>query len=181
MTFPTINGNLCIETSSITRKINVTPTIDTVPPSFINLKDSDLILCPQDPAGAIWNDSLAMVLLQEKASYCLPEFSSQMDIPPSRFDDNVTPSVNLVQHWGIYSMLPPFEPVRDQSGTLLDNRAGPISLHTEPICLEVPGGGSPSLQIIFWLEDQAGNLTPETLRHKIRVSIAERPKIISGY
>ncbi|MCL6103284.1 MAG: immunoglobulin domain-containing protein [Bacteroidetes bacterium] len=181
VTFPTINGGQCVETSTITRKINVTPVEDHEPPVFRNLNNGSITFCPVDLEKADWDEARADILPVRVNHYQLSKYSKLFDLTTDHFSDNVTPSALLILHWGIYSTLPPFDPVLDEAGTPLDNRTGQISQHPENIDFDGGPSGSQTCQIIFWLEDGAGNLTPDSLRYKIGVIIPQRPEIISDF
>jgi hypothetical protein len=179
VTYPTINGNLCTETSSITRTVHVIP--DTEPPTFVNLNNQNRTLCPEDLAVAEWGDSLSDILPIRTNFYRLHHNSTSFDLSPIQFSDNLSQPAELILHWGIYSSTAPFAPIADESGTLLDNRIGQISLHPSNIRFETSVAGSQTCQIIFWLEDRAGNLTPSADRHVITVTIPPRPEIICSF
>lgn len=181
VTFPTMNGNQCIETSTITRKVFVIPVVDNEPPIFLNLTNEYKTLCPEDLVQADWSESLDDILPARIKYYRLHRYSTLFDLPTIQFSDNVTPSTDLILHWGIYSITSPFNPIRDEAGTLLDDRVGQISLHPENIDFEHLVSGDQTYQIVFWLEDGAGNLTPVDNRHKIDVTIPLRPEIISDF
>ena len=181
VTFPTVNGNQCVETSTIIRKINVAPVEDHEPPVFQNLNNGSITLCPVDLEKADWDELLSDIVPARVKYYQLHKYSTLFDLPADHFSDNITPSALLVLHWGIYSSGPPFIPILDEAGTPLDNRVGQISLHPENIDFEGSSSGSQTYQIIFWLEDGAGNVTPPDLRHKIEVTIPQRPEIISDF
>ena len=181
VTFPTINGNQCVETSTITRKIKVTPVEDHDPPVFLNLNNGNVTFCPVDLEKADWDEARADILPVRVNHYQLSKYSKLFDLTTDHFSDNVTPSALLILHWGIYSTLPPFDPVLDEAGTPLDNQTGQISQHPENIDFDGGPSGGRTCQIIFWLGDGAGNLTPDSLRYKIGVIIPQRPEIISDF
>lgn len=181
VTFPTINGNYCIETSTITRKINVLPVIDTSPPLFLNLPNDTLILCPPTIELADWSESLSDIFPARKTFYRFLTKSTLFNLAVGSFDDNLTPTADLVLHWGIYPADNPSTPIMDEAGTFLDDKIGQISLHPENFTLIQQVTENHCCQIIYWLEDGAGNLTPESLRHKTIIKISERPDIISNF
>ena len=181
VTFPTMNGDQCTETSSISRTIHVKPVVDVTPPYFINLNDSIVTCCPDDLEQATWNELLADILPERIKYYRLHKFSPQFDLSVTHFFDNVTPQADLVMHWGIFRVDAPFGAVTDRAGNVLSDTKGQISLHPEDIDLESYQSGSRSYQLIFWLEDRAGNLTPENLRHRITITIPLRPGIASQF
>lgn len=179
VTYPTINGNQCTETSSITRTVHVIP--DTEPPTFIDLNNQNRTLCLQDLAMAEWADSLSDIIPARTNFYPLQQNSTAFDLSPLQFSDNISRPAELILHWGIYSATAPFAPIADETGTLLDNRTGQISLHPSNILLEASVAGSQTCQIIFWLEDLAGNLTPSANRHMITITVPPRPEIICSF
>jgi hypothetical protein len=181
VTFPTMNGNRCTETSAISKKVNVTPVQDNESPVFIDLINEDRILCQRDLEQVGWNDSLKDILTMAVNYYQLPEYSTIFNLPLHHFSDNMTPVDKLILHWGIYTNGNPESPISDEAGTILDNRIGQISLHPEKIDVLLQPTGSLPDQIIFWLEDMSGNLTPDSLRHKIKLIVAPRPEIISNF
>lgn len=181
VTFPTINGNQCIETSTITRKIIVLPVIDIVPPFFPNLFTETKILCPQEIEQADWNDQLSGVYPERVTFYRIQKNSQQFDQSSVNFSDNITPSSDLILHWGIYSTGDLTIPIPDNAGTILENRIGQISIHPENIDLLQLQPEDPCCQIIYWLEDGAGNLTPDSLRLRIFIRISQPPDLIRNF
>jgi hypothetical protein len=179
--FPTIDGNQCIETSAITRRINVIASIDTVPPEFINLNDEYRTFCEADPEMADWNETGNEIHLVRREFDQLHAHSPLFDLSTIHFSDNITPSAELKLHWGIFSSTIPFAPISDESGTELIDMHGQISLHPENINVDGKIPGNLIYQIIYWLEDAAGNLTPQELRHKIVVTFQSPPEILSEF
>ncbi|MCK9412199.1 MAG: hypothetical protein M0Q53_07855 [Prolixibacteraceae bacterium] len=181
VSFPTINGNQCTETSTISRRIYVTPVRDTIPPCFINLVPQNVTLCQKDLELAVWNDSLADIV-PHRIDYCrFPCQSPVFELSSEHFSDNLTPNANLVLHWGIFAMTDPQTPLLDDAGTRLEDIVGPIALHHENIDIGYNPKGEASCQVIYWLEDESGNLTPEPQRYKMYVTIARRPEIVSDF
>ena len=181
VSFPTINGNQCAETSTITRRIYVTPVVDTIPPCFINLVTQNVTLCQKDLEQAVWNDSLSDIV-PDRIDYC--RFLGQsplFDLSSAHFSDNLSPNATLILHWGIFSVADPLAPLLDVAGTSLDDMVGPIALHHENIDIGYNPSGEASCRIIYWLEDEAGNLTPQPLRHQIYVMVSRRPEIVSDF
>ena len=181
VTFPTINGDFCTETSAITRRIYVTAVPDTEPPIFINLDKATKQLCPDDLIQAGWNDSIAAILPADNNSCLFLKSDTLFDLSPLNFSDNITSSENLIIHWGLFSDDTMLLPVSDEDGMLLDDRIGQISAHPENINFKALTASYQIWQIIFWLEDAAGNLTPISLRHKITVTLHHRPEIVSSF
>lgn len=181
VTFPTINGNQCTETSTITRRINVIPLPDTEPPNFVNLSAAIKTLCPDDLIQAGWNNTIGAIPPDEKITCLFHKSDTLLDLLPSNFSDNITPSASLVLHWGIFSDDNFLLPLTDVAGTLLDDRKGQISKHPENIVFEALLDSNQSWQVIFWLEDAAGNLTSVSLRHEITIKILRRPEIVSNF
>lgn len=181
VTFPTIDGNQCTETSSIVRRINVIASIDTVPPEFINLNDEFRTFCEADPEMADWNETLNEIQLVRREFYQLHKYSALFDLSTIHFNDNITPAAELKLHWGIFSTNTLFAPISDESGTELIDMQGQISLHPENINVDGQISGNLIYQIIYWLEDAAGNLTPQELRHKIVVTFQSPPEILSEF
>lgn len=181
VTFPTINGNQCTETSSISRKINVSPVIDSDPPTFQNLDSGLLNFCPEDLVQANWNDSISNILPSEKSVYRFHKGDTVFDLSVKNFADNITPQEDLILHWGIFESGNQLTAIRDTSGSTLTNMTGQISMHPQNIDFENSTGSNQVFQVIFWLEDAAGNLTPENSRHKIVVEILPRPVILNNF
>ena len=181
VTFPTMNGDQCTETSSLTRTIHVKPIPDVTPPLFVNLNDTAETCCPEGLEQAEWNELLADILPERTKYYRLHKFSPQFDLSTSHFFDNVTPPADLILHWGIFRADAPFDAVTDRAGNVLSDTKGQISLHPEDIDLESYQSGSRNYLLIFWLEDRAGNLTPDVLRHRITLTIPLRPGIASQF
>ena len=179
--FPTLNGNQCTETSSISRKISVSPVVDTEPPTFINPDAGLFHFCPDDLELANWNESISNILPSEKSVYHFQKNNTAFDLPVTNFTDNITPSEDLILHWEIFESDNQLTAVKDNSGILLNDIIGQISLHTQNIDFENSTDSNRIFQIIFWLEDAAGNLTPETSRYKIVVEILPRPVILSNF
>ncbi|MCX6220400.1 MAG: immunoglobulin domain-containing protein [Bacteroidia bacterium] len=181
VSFPTINGNQCTETSTLTRRIYVTPVTDTIPPCFINLDTQNVTLCQKDLEQAEWNDSLSDII-PNRIDYCrFPGQSPLFDLSPTHFSDNLTPNATLILHWGIFAVADPLTPLLDEAGTRLEDMIGPIALHNENIDIGQNPAGEASCRIIYWLEDEAGNLTPQPLRHQIYVIVSRRPEIVSDF
>jgi len=181
VSFPTINGNQCTETSTITRRIYVTPVADTIPPCFLNLVTQNVTLCQKDLEQAEWNDSLSDIL-PSRIDYCrFPGQSPLFDLSSAHFSDNLTPNATLILHWGIFAIADPLSPMLDEAGTRLEDMIGPIALHNENIDIGYNPTGEASCRIIYWLEDEAGNLTPQPLRHQIHVIVTRRPEIVSDF
>jgi len=181
VTFPTISGNQCIETSTITRRINVKPAVDNQPPVFLLLQNEQLSLCPADLALANWNDAIGDISPTRIDSYQLQGHSTQFNIPIDHFSDNVTQSSDLILHWGIFKVGNPMVVWKDEAGNLLNDSQGQISLHPENIDFPSPESGTQNYRITFWLEDNAGNLTPEDLRHQIELVVLHRPEISRNF
>ena len=181
VSFPTVMENQCSETSSITRTIHVKQVADTVPPNFVGLTNRNLTLCPEDIEQAAWDESSGDILPPRTNFYRLQKYSSLFDLSETNFHDNVTSPSKLILHWGIWSAVTPFNPVADEDGTILDDMTGQVSLHTAGIYFGSSGNNAKTCRIIFWLEDEAGNLTPEQLRHQIEVSTSLRPQIVSKF
>lgn len=181
VSFPTINGNQCTETSTITRRIYVTPVTDSIPPYFLNLVTQNVTLCQKDLEQAAWNDSLSDILPQ-RIDYCrFPGQSPVFDLSSAHFSDNLTPNATLILHWGIFAIADPLTPMLDEAGTRLEDMVGPIALHNENIDIGYNPTGEASCRIIYWLEDEAGNLTPQSFRHQIHVMVSRRPEIVSDF
>ena len=72
-------------------------------------------------------------------------------------------------------------PLLDEAGTRLEDMVGPIALHNENIDIGYNPTGEASCRIIYWLEDEAGNLTPQPLRHQIHVMVSRRPEIVIDF
>jgi len=181
VTFPTINGNLCVETSSVSRKVIVLPVIDIAPPTFSNLSNETRTLCPMAISQADWSEQLSDIFPERVVSARLQKNSTQFNLFNTCFSDNITPSADLILHWGIYTLGNVSTPILDVSGTILDDRIGQISLHSESIDLVQELPENPCSQIIYWLEDGAGNLTPDSLRHRINILISQPPNLISNF
>jgi len=181
VTFPTINVNLCNETSIITRRIFVAAVRDNEPPIFVNLDNDLKQLCPDDLVQAGWNDSIESILPEEKNSCLFHKSGTLFDLSPVNFSDNITPSESLVLHWGIFSDDTLLLPLTDAAGMQLDDKTGQISSYPENINFDGKTSLNQSWQVIFWLEDAAGNLTPDSLRHKITVRLIHRPEIVSSF
>lgn len=181
VTFPTKNNSQCTETSQIIRTIRVNPVIDTDPPLFVNLSDNSKILCPDDRETAEWSEMQRDIMPERALFHRLHKFNTQFDLSFTNFCDNITPDSDLILHWGIFSATSPYEPIPDEVSITLENMAGQISLHPENIDLESQPEGGGTYRIIFWLEDGAGNLTPDMLRYKITLTVSSRPEIVSKF
>jgi len=181
VSFPTINGNQCTETSTITRRIYVTPVADTIPPCFVNLVSQNITLCQKDLEQAAWNDSISDIF-PHRLDYCrLPNQSPVFDILYDHFSDNLTPNAKLKLHWGIFTLANPRMPLQDDAGASLADMIGPIALHSEFIEIVYNPTGEASCQVIYWLEDETGNLTPEPQRYGLNVTVTKRPEIVSDF
>lgn len=181
VTFPTINGNFCTETSTITRRIFVIALPDTEPPIFIDLENIDKKFCPDDLIQAAWNDSVPG-LEKDRNIFCLLHKSTTLfDLSLTNFSDNITPSASLILHWGVFYDDILHLTAADEGGALLDDRIGQISGHPENIKFEDKTSPNQLWKLIFWLEDAAGNLTPISQRHIITIGILRRPEIVSNF
>ncbi|MCK9639660.1 MAG: hypothetical protein M0R39_07080 [Prolixibacteraceae bacterium] len=181
VSFPTINGNQCTETSTITRRVYVTPVADTIPPCFVNLASQNITLCQKDLEQAAWNDSISDIF-PHRLDYCrLPNQSPVFDISYDHISDNLTPNGKLKLHWGIFTLANPRIPLLDEAGASLADMVGPIAIHSEFIEIVNNPTGEASCQVIYWLEDEAGNLTPEPQRYRLYVTVTKRPEIVSDF
>jgi len=181
VSFPTVNGSQCAETSTITRRIYVTPVVDTIPPCFINLVTQNVTLCQKDLEQAEWNDSLSDIL-PHRIDYCrFPCQSPLFDLSSAHFSDNLSPNAILILHWGIFALSDPLTALLDVAGTRLEDMVGPIALYNELIDIGYNPTGEAACRIIYWLEDETGNLTPQPLRHQINVMVSKRPEIVSDF
>lgn len=178
--FPTIDGNFCTETSSISRKITVITIRDTIPPVFINLPDISRQYCPDNLMQTEWADSLAAVP-ESEISFHFRKTGKFFDLNTSNFSDNTTSSENLILHWSIFSADSSLLPFTDEKGALLDDVSGQISIYPEDIIFKCLPQSNRSWDIIFWLEDASGNLTPVSQRHIITLWILQRPEIVSNF
>ena len=181
VTFPTRNNTQCTETSAITRTIHVKAVIDTEPPLFVNLSNRNITVCPDNLEQAEWNELQHDILPERAKFYRLHKYTVEFDLSANNFHDNITSSSDLVLHWGIFSATSPYGPVLDEAATTLDDSSGQISLHPENIDLEGVTSGNKTYRIIFWLEDRAGNLTPDTLRHVVTLTVPARPEIVAKF
>jgi len=181
VTFPTRNNTQCTETSTTIRTIHVKAVVDIDPPLFVNLSNRNMTVCPDNLEQAEWNEIQRDILPERAKFYRLHKHTFQFDLSASNFQDNITPISDLVLHWGIFSATSPYGPVLDEAATTLDDSSGQISLHPENIDLEGVTSGNKTYRIIFWLEDRAGNLTPDTLRHIVTLTVAARPEIVSNF
>lgn len=181
VTFPTRNNTQCTETSAITRTIHVKPVIDTEPPLFVNLSSRNITVCPDNLEQAEWNDIQQDILPERAIYHRLHKFNTRFDLSFNNFNDNITPGSDLILHWGIFSAASPYGPVMDAAATILDDITGQISLHPENIDLEGLANGSKTYRIIFWLEDRAGNLTPDAFRPVVTLTVPARPEIVAKF
>ncbi len=181
VTFPTLNSNQCIETSSVSRRIYVLPVEDFESPIFMNLPSKSMMLCPDNLGQANWDESISDILPIRKNSYQFHKNDAIFDLSTANFADNITPSTDLILHWGIFLTGNPTTILRDNAGTWLDDIIGQISEHPENIDLEISPDASQEIQIVYWLEDAAGNLTPMEQRHRLTINVHPRPEIISEF
>jgi len=181
VTFPTMNNNFCVETSTITRRVKVIPVNDTTPPIFSSPFHEQRILCPNDLELASWDATLGDIFPARKTFFSFIRNNTQFNLATTQFSDNITPSADLILHWGIYTTIHPASPISDDTGILLGDRTGQISQHPENFMLVQPETEAACCQIVYWLEDGAGNLTPDSLRYRIYISISRRPDIISSF
>ena len=181
VTFPTINGNFCTETSTITRRIYVLAVPDTEPPIFIDVDNIGKNFCPDDLIQAAWSDSISGIKPDRDISCLFNKEDTLFDLSPTNFSDNITPSSSLILHWGIFYDDILHQPIADEAGSPLDDRTGQISCHPENIKFEDKTFSNQFWKLIFWLEDAAGNLTPVAKRHIITIGILRRPEIVSNF
>jgi hypothetical protein len=152
-----------------------------MPPHFVNLSDEVRLLCPTNLEMAYWDYVLENIVPEGKSYYYFAKNNPLLNLSTTSFSDNITPSADLLLHWGIYTMDNLRTPIMDLSGTILDDRTGQISNHPENFELIRQTADNPSFQVTYWLEDLAGNLTPDSLRHRLYLSIINRPEIISSF
>lgn len=177
VTFPTINGNHCVETSTITRKISVIPSTDTEPPLFLNLSDSYNNLCVNDLIEASWNEALSDLIPDRIDYHELQKSNPLFQLSPTLFSDNVTSPGAMLLHWGIFSDEDHLIPVLDTEGNPLQDCIGQLVDYPPIIRLKKNEAANGSFHLVFWLEDEAGNLTPEYSRHCIHLNISDRPQL----
>jgi hypothetical protein len=88
-----------------------------------------------------------------------------LDLDPSTFSDNCTLPGNLILHWKITLV----------GGAMLTG-TGQISSYGANILF--PLGDN---IVTYWLEDQCGNLTPESDRPVVIVRVFPRPQITKTF
>ncbi|MCE1198177.1 MAG: hypothetical protein LWW85_04355 [Marinilabiliales bacterium] len=181
VTFPTIDENHCVETSSITRTIHVQPIIDLRGPVFTDLNPETVPICPDAITEAIWNDFSGSVSPEGYRGFLLAEHSQLFDLSATHFSDDISPSGNLVLHWSIYRVGSANTPLLDSSGIPLINQTGQISNHDHAIQFPAPATGTLRYNLIFWLEDESGNLTPEAKRHTIELVLYAPPELVQAF
>ena len=181
VTFPTINGNQCTETSTITRKINVIPLPDKEAPYFINLTEENRIICMSDLEAANWNETATDIAPNRLDYHELVKSNPLYAISSLHIADNVTPPAAIVLHWGIYSDREAQHPISDEAGNLLQNQTGPLADYVGIIRLTKNSLSDGNYLMVFWLEDEAGNLTPDNQRYKINLTVQERPQIAKNF
>lgn len=179
--FPTLNGNFCTETSAITRRIIVIAIPDTIPPVFINLFNISKSVCPEDLIHSEWDDSIGSAIKEDLVFFDFRNSGAIFDLTASHFSDNRTASDKLVLHWGMFSDMALLLAVMDEKGRVLTDQSGQISGHPDKIIIQGLSSAHQSWQIIFWLEDAAGNLTPLSKRHIVTLGILSRPEIESNF
>lgn len=181
VTFPTINGNQCTETSTITRKINVIPLPDNEAPYFINLSEENLVICMNDLVVANWNETDTDIAPTRLDYHELVKSNPLYGISLPHIADNVTPPAAIVLHWGIFSDREALHPILDEAGNLLQNQTGPLADYVGKIRLRKNSLSDGIYHIVFWLEDEAGNMTPDNRRYKINLTVQERPQIAKNF
>ncbi|MCK9203673.1 MAG: HYR domain-containing protein [Bacteroidales bacterium] len=147
------NTDICVETITID---------DTVPP-MINTPDT-VHWCVMDIAEAHW-DGISDITPIRPDWYTFHSGDHSLDIDPSAFSDNCTLPENLILHWQITLA----------GGTEITG-SGQIS--TYPADIHFLLGDNP---IVFWLEDQCGNLTPPGNRPVMTIKVHARPDIIRNF
>jgi hypothetical protein len=135
---------------------------DTVPP-VINATDT-IHRCVQDIVEAVW-DGIGDFIPIRPDWYTFHASDTSLDLNPSIFSDNCTAPGNLILHWKITLV-----------GGVEITGIGQIS--TYPSNIQFPLGENP---IIFWLEDQCGNLTPPESRPVVTVRVHARPLILGNF
>ncbi|MEI7982669.1 MAG: HYR domain-containing protein, partial [Bacteroidota bacterium] len=135
---------------------------DTVPPQ-INSHDS-VHWCVQDIVQAIW-DRAGDFTPPRPDWYTFNAGNTSLDLDPSTFSDNCTLPANLILHWEITL----------NGGTVI---TGIDQISAYPTIIQFPLGNN---TIIYWLEDQCGNLTPPQSRLVVTVIVHARPTIIENF
>jgi len=146
------NGCSSTTTASVT-------VLDDEPPLFINFPDS-IYLCVQDIIEAWW-DGMGDITPERPDYHTFFAGSTILDLDLSTLFDNCSPAGDLLIHWRI-----------ELVGGVVLTGSGQIS--TYPLNIEFPLGDN---TIIYWLEDQSGNVTPEASRPVVTVTILARPDI----
>jgi len=136
---------------------------DTIPPVFTVVPDS-VHRCVQDIVQAIWDGAGDFNPIR-------PDWSTfhagdvSLDLDPSTFFDNCVTPGNLILHWRITLV-----------GGGVINGTGQVSLYPNDILFPLGNNA-----IIYWLEDQCGNLTPAGSRPVVIVKVFPRPTITRDF
>ena len=92
--------------------------------------------------------------------YCrFPGQSPVFDLSSAHFSDNITPNAKLILHWGIFAIADPLTLCWMKQGQDWKIWLGSIALYNELIDIGYNPTGEAACRIIYWLEDETGNLT----------------------
>lgn len=148
----TVNGCSSDMTASVT-------VVDNSTPYFLSFPNP-VFWCVQDIVEAYW-DGMGDFTPVRPDYHTFYAGSTTFDLDPSTFYDNCTDSDDLLLHWRIELVVG-----ADITGS------GQIS--TYPSDIQFPLGDN---TIIYWLEDQSGNITPEASRPEVTITVHPRPDI----
>lgn len=136
---------------------------DISPPVFL-VNPGAVHFCVQDIIKAFWNFA-GDITPSRPDWYTFHSGQTTFDLNPATFSDNCTTPANLILHWKI-----------SLSGGGILSSTGQISHYPSDIVF--PLGTS---IITYWLEDIAGNLTPEALKPAVQVIVHPRPDITRNF
>ncbi|MEI6885420.1 MAG: hypothetical protein WCO02_13095 [Bacteroidota bacterium] len=147
-------------TSSTTASVSVG---DNTPPLFL-MSPETVNFCVQDIVQAFW-DYAGDITPVRPDWYTFFAGLTTFDLNPSTFSDNCSLPASLILHWRITLL-----------GGGVITGTGQISSY--PVNIIFPLGTS---TITYWLEDQAGNLTPIAGRPVVLVIVHPRPNITRNF
>lgn len=146
--------------SSTTASVNVG---DNSTPVFL-VNPGNVHFCVQDIIQAFWDYSGDITPVRPDW-YTFHAGQTTFNLNSSSFSDNCTLPANIIQHWSINLV-----------GGGVITGTGQISSY--PVNIIFPLGTN---TITYWLEDEAGNLTPVPNRPVIQVIIHPRPDITRNF
>lgn len=180
ITFPTTATGQCTETSTVSRKILVVAARDTEPPTFLQTGNEIIPFCPDQLIDAEWSDPASALVATGGGNHVIPAHCNKYDLSPALFRDNQTDTSGLILHWGIFQPGNNSIAITDMNGIRLDNQTGQVSGYPVSIPLGDQDDNT-EYEIVYWLEDKAGNLTPDSARYRKILRLVSLPALTGNF